>query len=92
MQPEDLANAFSTFADKVDMMSEVVDRFNAKLAEFGASAAPAEEVVSAEQNEQMATQEEVPVVPPTAQVEEQVQNIPNSVLSLLEATNAWKGE
>lgn len=92
MQPEDLANAFATFADKVDMMSEVVDRFNAKLAEYGSGAVPTEEVVSAEQNEQESVQEETPVVPPTAQVEEQVTNIPNSVLSLLEATNAWKGE
>lgn len=92
MQPEDLANAFSTFADKVDMMSEVVDRFNAKLAEYGSGAVPAEEVVSAEQNEQGSAQEETSVVPPTAQAEEQVMDIPNSVLSLLEASNAWKGE
>ena len=92
MQPEDLANAFSTFADKVDMMSEVVDRFNAKLAEYGSYAVPAEEVVSAEQNEQGRAQEETPVVPPTAQAEEQVTDIPNSVLSILEASNAWKGE
>ena len=92
MQPEDLANAFSTFADKVDMMSEVVDRFNAKLAEFGAGAATPEEGVTAEQHEQARAQEGAPVAPPTAQVEEQITNVPNSVLSLLEATNAWKGE
>ena len=91
MQPEDLANAFSTFADKVDMMSEVVDRFNAKLAEFGASDSPVGEGVSEEQHGQVDAPEE-PTVPPTAQVEEQIVNIPNSVLSLLEATNAWKGE
>ena len=89
MQPEDLANAFSTFADKVDMMSEVVERFNTALAEFGANSAPAEEGVP---EEQVSEQEEAPRVPPTVQVEEQTQNIPNSVLSLLEATNAWKGE
>ena len=92
MQPEDLVNAFSTFADKVDMMSEVVDRFNAKLAEYGAGVVPAEEEVSAEQNEQGSTQEETSGVPPTAQAEEQFTDIPNSVLSLLEASNAWKGE
>ena len=86
MQPEDLANAFSTFADKVDMMSEVVERFNTALAEFGANSAPAEEGVPEEQVS------EAPRVPPTVQGEEQTQNIPNSVLSLLEATNAWKGE
>lgn len=92
MQPEDLANAFSTFADKVDMMSEVVERFNTTLAEFGANTATTEGGISAEQDEQESVQEETPVVPPTAQAEESLQNIPNSVLSLLEATNAWKGE
>lgn len=86
MQPEDLANAFATFADKVDMMSEVVDRFNTKLAEFDTvktatvQAAPEEE------------EEEAPQVPPTATVEEAASDIPNSVLSLVEALNTWKGE
>lgn len=83
MQPEDLANAFATFADKVDMMSEVVDRFNAKLAEFNT----VETATS-----QAAPEEEAPQVPPTATVEETASDIPNSVLSLVEALNTWKGE
>lgn len=86
MQPEDLANALATFVDKVDMMSDVVERFNTTLAEFGGNASSTEETVSAEQHAQ------APVAPPTAQAEEPLQSIPNSVLSLLEATNVWKGE
>lgn len=89
MQPEDLANAFATFADKVDMMSEVVDRFNTKLAEFGASDSSAPATEEAAPSE---TVVEEPVAPPTQTVEEPVSDVPNSVLSLVEALNAWKGE
>lgn len=90
MQPEDLANAFATFADKVDMMSEVVDRFNAKLAEFNTAENSMESVETAAP--QVAPEEEAPPVPPTAAVEETVSDMPNSVLSLVEALNTWKGE
>lgn len=90
MQPEDLANAFATFADKVDMMSEVVDRFNAKLAEFGAPESHAESTEA--ETPQVAPEVETPSVPPTTTVEETVQDMPNSVLSLVEALNTWKGE
>lgn len=90
MQPEDLANAFATFADKVDMMSEVVDRFNAKLAEFNTSENSTEPVETV--TPQVAPEEEVPPAPPTAAVEETVSDMPNSVLSLVEALNTWKGE
>lgn len=90
MQPEDLANAFATFADKVDMMSEVVDRFNAKLAEFNTSENPMASVET--EASQVAPEEETPPVPPTAAVEETVSDMPNSVLSLVEALNTWKGE
>ena len=91
MQPEDLANAFATFADKVDMMSEVVDRFNEKLATFN------EQSVEPGEPPTRPTEEVVPVedtvsVPPTAVVEESVDETPNSVLSLIEALSAWKGE
>lgn len=92
MQPEDLANAFATFADKVDMMSEVVDRFNSKLTEFGA---PESHVDSTEvETPQVAPEVETPPVPPTTTttVEETVQDMPNSVLSLVEALNTWKGK
>ena len=100
MQPEDLANAFATFADKVDMMSEVVDRFNIKLAEFDpvtSSTQSAESTQSTESTESAATQgtpegETAPPVPRTAVVEETVSDMPNSVLSLVEALNTWKGE
>ena len=85
MQPEDLANAFATFADKVDMMSEVVDRFNTKLAEFNTVETATVQAASEEE-------EETPQVPPTATVEETASDIPNSVLSLVEALNTWKGE
>lgn len=91
MQPEDLANAFATFADKVDLMSAVVDRFNEKLAAFNEKTVETEEPVT------QPTEEVVPVkdtvsVPPTAVVEESVEEPPNSVLSLIEALSAWKGE
>lgn len=91
MQPEDLANAFATFADKVDLMSAVVDRFNEKLTAFN------EKTVEAEESVTQPTEEVVPVedtvsVPPTAVVEESVEETPNSVLSLIEALSAWKGE
>lgn len=91
MQPEDLANAVATFADKVDMMSEVVDRFNEKLATFN------EQPVEPGEPPTRPTEEVVPVedtvsVPPTAVVEESVDETPNSVLSLIEALSAWKGE
>lgn len=91
MQPEDLANAFATFADKVDLMSAVVDRFNEKLAAFN------EKTVEAEEPATQTTEEEVPgedtvSVPPTAVAEESVEETPNSVLSLIEALSAWKGE
>ena len=109
MQPEDLANAFATFADKVDMMSEVVDRFNIKLAEFDPvtsstqsaestqSTESTESTQSTESTESAATQgtpegETAPPVPRTAVVEETVSDMPNSVLSLVEALNTWKGE
>ena len=90
MQPEDLANAFATFADKVDMMSEVVDRFNAKLAEFDATKSHVESTEA--ETPQVAPEVETPPVPPTTTVEETVQDMPNSVLSLVEALNTWKGE
>ena len=92
MQPEDLANAFATFADKVDMMSEVVDRFNAKLAAFEASQAAEEEPTVVEQAEPDGEVEEAPAVPPPPNVEDPVTDMPNSVLSLVEALNTWKGE
>lgn len=90
MQPEDLANAFATFADKVDMMSEVVDRFNAKLAEFHAVENEVE--TAGTETAQVTPSEGAPLVPPTAAVEETLSDMPNSVLSLVEALNAWKGE
>lgn len=90
MQPEDLANAFATFADKVDMMSEVVDRFNAKLAEFDTPESHAESTEA--ETPQVAPEVETPPVPPTTTFEETVQDMPNSVLSLVEALNTWKGE
>ena len=91
MQPEDLANAFATFADKVDLMSDVVDRFNEKLAVFNAQ--PAEPVeTTTRPNEEVAPGEDTVSVPPTAVVEESVEGTPNSVLSLIEALSAWKGE
>lgn len=91
MQPEDLANAFATFADKVDLMSAVVDRFNEKLTAFN------EKTVEAEEPETRPTEEAVSdeatvSVPPTAVVGETVEETPNSVLSLIEALSAWKGE
>lgn len=89
MQPEDLANAFATFADKVDLMSAVVDRFNEKLTSFN------EKTVEAEEPETRPTEEVVSdeaAVPPTAVVGETVEETPNSVLSLIEALSAWKGE
>lgn len=85
MQPEDLANAFATFADKVDLMSDVVDRFNEKLAAFSERTVEAEETTTR-------PNEEEEVVPPTAVAEESVEETPNSVLSLVEALSAWKGE
>ena len=83
MQPEDLSNAFATFADKVDLMSDVVDRFNEKLAAFNEKTVEAEETTTRPNEE---------VVPPTAVVEESAEETPNSVLSLIEALSAWKGE
>ena len=93
MQPEDLANAFATFADKVDLMSDVVDRFNEKLAAFNEKTVEAEATTTRPNEEE----EEVPgedtvSVPPTAVVEESAEETPNSVLSLIEALSAWKGE
>lgn len=91
MQPEDLANVFTTFADKVDLMSEVVDRFNEKLAEFNKTTVEAEETTT-RPNEEVVTGENTVSVPPTAVVEESEEETPNSVLSLIEALSAWKGE
>lgn len=91
MQPEDLANAFATFADKVDLMSAVVDRFNEKLAAFNEKAVETEEPVT-QPTEEVAPVEDTVSVPPTAVVEESVEETPNSVLSLIEALSAWKGE
>jgi len=93
VQPEDLANAFATFADKVDLMSDVVDRFNEKLAAFNEKTVEAEATTTRPNEEE----EEVPgedtvSVPPTAVVEESAEETPNSVLSLIEALSAWKGE
>lgn len=91
MQPEDLANAFATFADKVDVMSEVVDRFNEKLATFNEQ--PVEPAESPTRpNEEVVPVEDTVSVPPTAVVEESVDETPNSVLSLIEALSTWKGE
>lgn len=91
MQPEDLANALATFADKVDLMSDVVDRFNEKLAVFNEQ--PVEPVeTTTRHNEEVAPVEDTVSVPPTAVVEESVGETPNSVLSLIEALSAWKGE
>ena len=91
MQPEDLANAFATFADKVDLMSDVVDRFNEKLAVFNEQ--PVEPVeTTTRPNEEVVPVEDTVSVPPTAVVGETVEDTPNSVLSLIEALSAWKGE
>lgn len=94
MQPEDLANAFATFADKVDLMSDVVDRFNEKLAAFNEKTVEAEETTtrSNEEGEEVVPGEDTVSVPPTAVVEESAEETPNSVLSLIEALSAWKGE
>lgn len=91
MQPEDLANAFATFADKVDLMSDVVDRFNEKLASFNEKTVEAEETTT-RPNEEVEPGEDTVSVPPTAVVEELAEETPNSVLSLIEALSAWKGE
>lgn len=91
MQPEDLANALSTFADKVDLMSAVVDRFNEKLAAFNERTVENEETVT-QPNEEVVPVKDTVSVPPTAVVEESVEETPNSVLSLIEALSAWKGE
>ena len=91
MQPEDLANAFATFADKVDLMSDVVDRFNEKLAAFNEKTVEAEETTT-RPNEEEVPGEDTVSVPPTAVVEESAEETPNSVLSLIEALSAWKGE
>mgnify|MGYP000713274995 CR=1 FL=1 len=91
MQPEDLANAFATFADKVDLMSDVVDRFNEKLSVFNEQ--PVEPVeTTTRPNEEVVPVEDTVSVPPTAVVGETVEDTPNSVLSLIEALSAWKGE
>ena len=91
MQPEDLANAFATFADKVDLMSAVVDRFNEKLAAFNEKTVETEEQVT-KSTEEVVPGEDTVSVPPTAVAEESVEETPNSVLSLIEALSAWKGE
>lgn len=91
MQPEDLVNAFSTFADKVDLMSDVVDRFNAKLASLNEKTVEAEESTT-QPTEEVVHNEDVVSVPPTSVVGETVEETPNSVLSLIEALSAWKGE
>lgn len=91
MQPEDLANALATFADKVDLMSAVVDRFNEKLAAFNDRTGETEETVT-QPNEEVVPVKDPVSVPPTAVVEESVEETPNSVLSLIEALSAWKGE
>ena len=91
MQPEDLANALSTFADKVDLMSTVVDRFNEKLAAFNERPVETEETVT-QPNEEVVPVKDTVSVPPTAVVEESEEETPNSVLSLIEALSAWKGE
>lgn len=91
MQPEDLANAFATFADKVDLMSAVVDRFNEKLAAFNEKTVEAEEPAT-QPIEEVVSVEDTVSVPPTAVGEESVEETPNSVLSLIEALSAWKGE
>lgn len=91
MQPEDLANAFATFADKVDLMSAVVDRFNEKLAAFNEKSVEAAEP-STQQTEEVVPDEASAALPPTAVVGEMVEETPNSVLSLIEALSAWKGE
>lgn len=93
MQPEDLANAFATFADKVDLMSDVVDRFNEKLAAFNEKTVEAEETTIRPNEEgEVVPGEDTVSVPPTAVVEESADETPNSVLSLIEALSAWKGE
>lgn len=92
MQPEDLANAFATFADKVDLMSDVVDRFNEKLAAFNKKTVEAEETPTRPNEEEVVSGEGTVSVPPTAVVEESAEETPNSVLSLIEALSAWKGE
>lgn len=92
MQPEDLANAFATFADKVDLMSDVVDRFNEKLAAFNEKTVEAEETTTRPNEEEVVPGEDTVSVPPTAVAEESVEETPNSVLSLIEALSAWKGE
>lgn len=92
MQPEDLANAFATFADKVDLMSDVVDRFNEKLATFNEKTVEAEETTTRPNEEEVVSGEDTVSVPPTAVVEESAEETPNSVLSLIEALSAWKGE
>lgn len=91
MQPEDLANAFATFADKVDLMSDVVDRFNKKLVAFNEKIVETEENTT-QLNEEVVPSEDTGSVPPTAVVEESAEETPNSVLSLIEALSAWKGE
>ncbi len=92
MQPEELANAFATFADKVDLMSDVVDRFNEKLAAFNEKTVEAEETTTRPNEEEVVSGEDTVSVPPTAVVEESAEETPNSVLSLIEALSAWKGE
>ena len=92
MQPEDLANAFATFADKVDLMSDVVDRFNEKLAAFNEKTVEAEATTTRPNEEEEVPGEDTVSVPPTAVVEESAEETPNSVLSLIEALSAWKGE
>lgn len=93
MQPEDLANAFATFADKVDLMSAVVDRFNEKLTAFNEKTVEAEETTTRpNEKEEVVSGEDTVSVPPTAVVEESAEEPPNSVLSLIEALSAWKGE
>ena len=91
MQPEDLVNAFSTFADKVDLMSSVVDRFNEKLASFNGTTVESGEHTT-QPTEEALHDESAVAVPPTAVVEESNEGTPNSVLSLVEALSAWKGE
>ena len=91
MQPEDLANAFATFADKVDLMSAVVDRFNEKLEVFNEKTVEVGEPENPP-TEEVGDHEDAVSVPPTAGVGETVEETPNSVLSLIEALSAWKGE
>nr|DAY37838.1 MAG TPA: hypothetical protein [Caudoviricetes sp.] len=73
-------------------MSAVVDRFNEKLAAFNEKTVEAEETTTRQNEEAVVPGEDTVSVPPTAAVEESAEETPNSVLSLIEALSAWKGE